>query len=66
MMCSVLEQRDLARSQCDDGPLSVGLLAHAVGAAGAFALALAVESIDLQHLDAPDAFDRIADLRLGS
>src|SRR5919106_3500229 len=61
---SVLEQRDLARRQCDDRPLRVGRGTDAIGAPGAPALALAVERVDLAHLDPPDRLDGVADLRL--
>src|SRR5690606_18787146 len=61
---SVLEQRDLARREGDDGVLDVRLLADAVGAAGAAPLALAVERVDLAHLDVPDRLDGVADLGL--
>src|SRR5215211_1578844 len=64
MTSSVLEQRDLARHQGDDGPLGVGGRADAVGAARAALLALAVEGVHLAHLDAPDGLDGVADLRL--
>src|SRR4051812_3650633 len=64
MASSVLEQRDLTRGQRHDRPLRVGLVAHPVATARTRHLALAVERVDLQHLDAPDRLDRIADLRL--
>src|SRR4051812_24889211 len=64
MASSVLEQRDLARRQRDDGPLRGRGGADAVGAAGAPPLALAVERVDLSHLDAPDRLDGVADLWL--
>ena len=41
-----------------------GLEPRAVGAADAGGLALAVEGVDLEHLDAPDRLDRVADLGL--
>src|SRR5262249_13333854 len=44
--------------------LGVGLVAQPVASARTRHLALAVERVDLQHLDAPDRLDRIADLRL--
>ena len=64
MMRSVLEQRDFARCQGDDGPLGVGTLTDTVRAAGALALAGAVEGVDLEHFDTPDRLDGVADLGL--
>src|SRR5688500_10697897 len=63
-LTSVLEQRDLARGQRHDRALGVGLVAQPVAAARTRDLALAVEGVDLEHLDAPDRLDRVADLRL--
>src|SRR5262245_13389987 len=64
MTTSVLEQRDLARGERDDGVLDVGLGADPVGAPRAAALARAVQRVDAVHLDAPDQLDGVADLRL--
>src|SRR5262245_28490299 len=55
---SALEQLDaVAGGDGDDGALGVGPAPALVGPAGALGLALAVQGVDLEDVDAPDGLD---------
>src|SRR4051794_30466642 len=59
------EQRDaLSLGEGDDGPLGVGPLAERGRAPVALALALAIQGVDLDDLDAEERLDGLADLDL--